>query len=103
MYDVIRISSTSRSARCIQLLATSYTHAASVMAFRKHVALAAVASIVGVILASQSCAAQMAGNTVYYWVVTIHVYNAHAPVYACLPHSTLVWQYISKLAGTPVA
>ena len=72
------------------------------MAFGKHVARAAVASIVGVILASQSCAAQMTGNTVFYWVVTIHVYNAHAPVYAC--HTArLFGNNVSKLAGTPVA
>ena len=87
----IRIGSTSRSACCIPPLATSYTPAASVsMASRKHVARAAVASIMGVILASQCCASQMTGNFVYYLVVNIHVYNARAAVQA-LPRSALVW------------
>ena len=54
------------------------------MASGKHVARAAVASIVGVILASQCCASQMTGNFVYYLVVNIHVYNnARAAVQAC--------------------
>ena len=87
----IRIGSTSRSACCISPLATGYTPAVSVsMASGKHVARAAVASIVGVILASQCCASQMTGNFVYYFVVTIHVNNARAAVQA-LPRSALVW------------
>ena len=74
------------------------------MASGKHVACAAVASIVGLILASQYCASQMTGNSIHCRVVTIHVHNArvHKVCHAARLFGPII-TFPSKLVYTPVA